>query len=182
MKCPSIVAVLLTAAIPARASSASLPEIVVAHIADMDKTCKDVGGMPAPSMAFEGGPSEARPANLVERGVLAGSAVEFWALDEGRYQCDGAASAFSGTGGAQVYVFVRLNDGRVKQVLMQGAYGMKLKRIGSSSELLLRVAGGLCGQVGNPTHADAIACERPLIWDKATQKMDFAPFGKARPL
>jgi hypothetical protein len=114
--------------------------------------------------------------------VLTGGGVEFWALDEGRYQCDGAASAFSGTGGAQVYVFVRLNDGRVKQVLMQGAYGMKLKSVGSSSELLLRVAGGLCGQARNPTHADAVACERPLIWNKATQKMDFVPLSKAKPL
>jgi hypothetical protein len=166
----------------AGASSAPMPGVVTAHITEMDKDCTEAGGTPAPSMAFEGGQSEDRPANLVESGVLAESSVEFWALDEGRYQCDGAASLFSGTGGAQVYVFVRLSDRSVTLAFTQGAYGMKLKRHGSSSELLLRVAGPLCGQAGNPTHADAIACARPVIWDKVAQKMHFAPLSQGKPL
>jgi hypothetical protein len=180
-KATSIITALSMAVVLSGASGTPLPEVVAAHIADMDKSCKEDGGTPAPSMAFEGGQSPVRPAELVEHGVLVGGLTEFWAFDEGRYRCDGAASIFSGSGGAQVYVFVRLNDGRVKQVFMHGADGMSLKRVGSSSELLLRVGGGLCRQAGNLTHAYTIGCERPLIWDKTAQKMDFAPLREPRP-
>jgi hypothetical protein len=57
---------------------------------------------------------------------------------------------------------------------------VSLKRVGSSSELSLRVSGPLCGQEGNPSHAEAIACDRPLIWNSVVQRMDFAPLSEAR--
>jgi hypothetical protein len=151
-------------------AAGELPKDVTAHLVGMDKECRDSRGQ------------SANPDSLMEHGVLAKGATEVWVIDEGKYQCDGAAGVFSGSGGAQVVVFARLNDGSVKQVFEHGAYGVSLKRVGTSAELWLRVGGRLCGQAGNPTHAEAMACERPLIWNGATQKMDFAPVSKVRPI
>jgi hypothetical protein len=166
------------------ATSAPLPKDVAAHVGEMDKSCEEEGGTPQPSGTWEPfeGHFKFQPRRLVEHVVLAGSSAEVWAIDEGRYRCggDGPASLFSGSGGSQVYVFVRMKDGAVKQAFRHGAYGASLKRIGSSSQLSLVVGGVLCGQVGDPTHADSINCERPLIWDNAAQKMDFAPLSQAK--
>jgi hypothetical protein len=61
-----------------------------------------------------------------------------------------------------------------------GAYGMTIDRTGSSSKIWLTVSGQLCGQKGDPTHAEAISCDRPLRWDANAQKLDFAPLSEAR--
>jgi hypothetical protein len=157
-------------------AASELPNNVKDHLVKMDKDCSDNGGQPDPKSSLHGG------RGLVQHGLLARGATEVWVVDEGKYQCDGAASVFSGSGGAQVIVFARLNDGSVKHVFEHGAFGASLKRIGASPELLLRVGGRLCGQTGDPSHADAIVCDRPLIWSRATHKMDFAPLSQVRPV
>jgi hypothetical protein len=151
-------------------AAGKVPAEVIAHITGMDQECRDGGGQAS------------HPGSLVEHGVIGKDATEVWVIDEGKYQCDGAASLFSGSGGAQVVVFAKQNDGSVRQVFERGAYGVSFMPTGSSSELLLRVGGGLCGQAGDPTHAETIACDRPLIWRRAIQKMEFAPLSQVRPI
>ena len=148
------------------ASPDKVPEEIAAHMRDMADECKQVGGTPLPH-AF------------VEHGILA-DGLEFWAINEGAFQCDGAASPFSGSGGSQVVVYLPLPNGHAKQVFAHGAYGMAMDRTGTSAKLWLGIGGQLCGQKGNPTHAEAISCDRPLRWDANAQKLDFAPMSQAR--
>jgi hypothetical protein len=170
------------AVVQSYAAGGQLPKEVASHVADMNEQCESYGGKPGQSGTWEPfeGKSKFHAQSLVEHSTLARGRVEVWVIDEGRYQCSKAASLFSGSGGAQVYVFARLKDGSVKQVLMQGAYGIEMRLAGQSSELLLGVGGPLCGQSGDHGHGDSIYCKRPLAWDTSAQKMDFAPLSEIK--
>lgn len=166
------------------------PPEVAAHVQEMNDVCEgspSSDGKPKPGQSGTYDPVEDgehfkfHPRSLVEHVILKGSGAEVWAIDEGRYQCDGGpASLFSGSGGSQVFVFARLGDGQVKQVFVHGAYGMSLTLSGAASAILLQVGGPLCGQTGEPSHGDSISCSRPLLWDQAAVKMDFAPLSEAK--
>ncbi len=111
------------AVVQSYAAGGQLPKEVASHVADMNEQCESYGGKPGQSGTWEPfeGKSKFHAQSLVEHSTLARGRVEVWVIDEGRYQCSKAASLFSGSGGAQVYVFARLKDGSVKQVLMLGA-------------------------------------------------------------
>ena len=155
------------------AASVDVPSEVAAFTHEMNKTCKQAGGKQSPSGIFDADSGKFHPMPLVEPGVIDGT--EFWAIDASRFRCAGAVSLFSGSGGAQVDVFARLSDGTVKNVFSQGAYGMKVTQSGLS----LGVAGTLCGQKEPTSHADAVGCDRPIVWDRSAQKMSLAPVPKA---
>jgi hypothetical protein len=155
------------------AASVKFPSEVGVSVEEMNKTCKQAGGTPGPSGTFNGDPGKLQTTPLIEHGSLDG--VEFWAIDTGRFRCAGAESLFSGSGGAQVNVFAKLSDGTVKQVFSQGAFGMKVTQSGLS----LSVAGTLCGQQKPTSRAEALTCDRPIVWDGVTQKMKFAPLPSA---
>ena len=127
------------------------------------EACKQVGG----------------PDAFAEHGILADD-LEFWAINEGAFQCDGAASLIYGSGGSQVVVYLSLPNGHAKQVFAHGAQGMTVEHSGKFAKLWVGVGGKLCGQKGNPTHAEAISCDRPLRWNVNAQKLDFAPLLQAR--
>ena len=148
------------------ASPDNVPKEVAAHMRHMADDCKQTGGTPLPH-------------TFVERGILA-DGLEFWAINEGGFECDGAASLFSGSGGSQVVVYLSVPNGHARQVFAHGAYGMTMERSGKFSILLVGVGGQLCGHQGTSTHADAISCDRPLRWDASSKKLDFAPLSQAR--
>jgi len=77
------------------AATGPIPQEVAAHIEDMNQICREAGGTPA-----------APKIGLLVSGDLDGGGAVDWAIDEGRFNCDGAVSIFSGSGGSQVYVFV----------------------------------------------------------------------------
>jgi hypothetical protein len=133
---------------------------------DMADACGQVNGKPL---------SE----SIVEHGNLS-AGLEFWAINEGAFQCEGAASFFSGSGGSQVVVYVSTASGDVVQAFDQGAYGMTIDHTENSSKIWIRVGGQLCGQRGDPTHAEMISCDRPLRWDANVKKLTFAPLSEAR--
>jgi hypothetical protein len=162
----SVAAAMAAVVLLCGASPNKLPEEVAAHIHDMADTCKQVNGKPLSDP-------------MVEHGNLA-SGWEFWAINEGTFQCDGAASLFSGSHGSQVVVYVSAPSGHAKQAFTSGAFGMTVEHAGNSSKIWIVVGGHLCGQKGNPTTADAISCGRPLKWDANAQKLDFAPLSDAR--
>ena len=163
------------------ANKDALPPVVAKHVQGMNDFCKEHDGTPSQSgewVPFEGR-SKFRRMPLVEHGVLEGSGREIWAIDEGRFRCKPSDWLFSGSGGSQVYVFAKLDGGEVKEAFMQGAYGMSLTHIGSSSRLSIQVGGPLCAQAGDPSQGDSIRCNRPLQWDASTQKLDFSPLSEA---
>jgi hypothetical protein len=143
-----------------------VPEEVAAHMQRMADECKQVDGTPLPD-------------KFAEHGILA-DGFEFWAINEGAFRCDGAASLFSGSGGSQVVVYLTLPNGHAKQIFASGADGFSVEHSGKFTKLWIGVGGPLCGQKGNPTHADAMSCDRPLTWNAKGQRLDFAPLSRAR--
>lgn len=143
-----------------------LPETVDAHIRDMVDACKRAAGKPVSDPT-------------VEHGHLAAE-LEFWAINEATFQCEDAASYFSGSGGAQVLVYLSVDGGPATQAFTHGAYAMTIEHVGDLSRIWLGVGGQVCGQAGRPTHAQAIHCDRPLNWDARARTLDFAPLADIR--
>jgi hypothetical protein len=148
------------------ATPSKMPKEVAAHMQDMADACKQADGTPLTDP-------------FIEHGNLA-DGLEFWAINEGKFRCDGAASLFSGSGGSEVIVYVSFANGHAKQVFASGADGMAFERNGNQTKLWIGVRGPLCGQQGAPTHAGAISCDRPLKWDVNTKTLGFAPLAQAR--
>jgi hypothetical protein len=143
--------------------AADLPGAVAGRLEEMTATCEEVDGHADVTRVVTGGRLD--------------NGMPFWVLDEGNFQCTGAAALFSGTGGAQVEVYVRLPDG-VQPVFSHGAFGAKVER----GTIWLTVGGSACGQPGQPSHAESVICERPLEWDAKAGKMALAPLPRIRPL
>jgi hypothetical protein len=148
------------------ASPDKVPEEVAAHMERMAHECKDVGGSPSSD-------------KFAEHGILA-DGLKFWAINEGAFRCDGAASLFSGSGGSQVVVYLSLPDGHARQIFASGAYGFSVEHSEKFARLWIGVGGPLCGQRDNPTQADTINCDRPLTWNARGQRLDLAPLSQAR--
>jgi hypothetical protein len=145
-------------------AATAIPPEVSAHIEDMKKECRQFGGSPTePADSF-----------LISAD-LNGDGQTDWAIDEAGFNCDGAASIFGGSGGSQIYVFAGIAGNRARQAFMNGAYGMRVEGTAGHARLWLTVGGELCGQTGSFSHAEAIACERPLAWNKLTKQFEFAP-------
>ena len=178
----SIPAVLAVGVLLCGATTDHLPPEVASDVKKMADFCRENNGKPRPSGIYEPfeGRSKFHPRKLVEHGFLAGSGSEVWAIDAGRYRCDPAAGLFSGSGGSQVAIFVRLNNGRVEKKFTHGAYGLSVTRSGPNTVFWLRVGGPMCGQEGEHSHGDSILCDRPIAWNEATENMDFAPIAEAR--
>lgn len=142
-----------------------LPRLVAAYVKDIVETCTAVGGKPV------AGPK-------IEHDRLV-SGPEFWSVSDATLTCEGALSIFSGPHGSDVAAFVALPDGNLKRFTIQGTFGMRTEDVANSSKLWLAVSGANCGQKGDVATALQIACERDLVWDRTTQKLDFAPLSRA---
>jgi len=160
----AVIAVSVATSSLAYAASDPIPQAVAAYIDDMKQTCEDSGGTPiAPAKTF------------LLSGHFRDAAHLDWAIDEGGFNCQGAQSIFSGSGGAQVTVFDSSPGEGASQAFQHGAYGMRVEHRSSGDVLWLNVGGPLCGQSGSPSHADSIECKRPLLWTKTGQEFEFAP-------
>jgi hypothetical protein len=158
--------IMATAISLACAEPVPIPREVAAHIEGMKQSCRQLGGTPiAPKDTF-----------LISAD-LKGDGLTDWAIDEGSFNCDGAWSIFSGSGGAQVYVFAGISRNKARQSFMHGADGMRLERESMRGRqiLWLTVGGKLCGRSDPPTSTEAIRCERSLVWNKTTKQFEFAP-------
>ena len=162
---PIILAAVVMMVTPSAAAPRDFPPEVAEHMKHMADICEEAGGKPLAD-------------KFVVHDRLNG--VEVWAINEGAFNCDGAASMFSGSGGSQVVVFMRSPDGNAKKVFEHGAYGMEMQRSGPVVTLWIGVGGPLCGQPGSPSHTDSLSCDRSLVWDNAARRLDFTPLSEAR--
>ncbi|MGE5475441.1 MAG: hypothetical protein ACM3Q1_02210 [Bacteroidales bacterium] len=161
---PSLIPTALTLALWAGLGrAADLPPTLAGRLDEMAAMCEEVGGQADATRVVTGGRLD--------------NGTPFWLVDEGNFQCTGASALFSGSGGAQVEVYLRLPDG-VQPVFSHGAFDAKVER----NTIWLTVGGPLCGQPGEPSHAESKLCERPLEWDAKAGKMAFAPLSRIRPL
>jgi hypothetical protein len=165
-RCGSVAAAIAGLVLLCGAASAKMPDAVAAQLREMAAECTQVHGEP-------------NAGSSIEHGDL-GAGLEFWAIDEGLFQCKGAESLFSGSGGSQVVVYVSTPSGPAQKAFDHGAYGLSVEQTGDHAKIWIRVGGELCGQKGNPTHADLIGCERPLTWDPDARELRFAALSEAR--
>jgi hypothetical protein len=146
-----------------------IPQAVAQHAKEMAASCREAGGKPGQSP------------HLAQSADLNGDGIPDFAIDEGGFDCQGAASLFSGSGGSQVLVYLGDPAGVGRLVFQHGAFGMHMENGGSGAVLWLTVGGPLCGQKNAQSHGDMISCDRPLMWDMRRQRLDFAPLSQMRP-
>lgn len=149
-----------------------LPILVQKEIAEMVKMCKDAGAKPAKSPG------------LLTVADLTGDGLPDFVIDQAAFNCDGAASLFSGSGGSQMSVYVGTPDGQAFQAFAGGTFGVKVDKEAKPARLELVVGGQLCGQKVNAkmARADYKSCWRPVLWNAGSRKFDYAPLSQARPI
>jgi len=160
---PALLALALSNALAAP----PLPAPVRAVIDEMKAECRSSGGKPGASPG------------LLSQVDLNGDGRADYVIDAAAFECEGAASLFTGSGGSSVQVFAATADGSAAPVFEHGAMGSRVEQ----GELWLAVGGPLCGQKVTDTtpHSEMQACWRPLRWNAGRRTLDFAPLSRARP-
>lgn len=164
-------ALLLGFGIAQAQSQVNYPAAVQSRIDEMTQLCSGIG-TPLDSPG------------LVTVVDLTGDGIPDYVLNEGAFNCDGAASLFSGSGGNQMSVYVGRQDGQAFKAFQAGTFGVKVDQNARPARVYLAVAGPLCGQHVTPgmSHADYKGCLRPLRWNPGARKMEFAPLSQVMPV
>jgi hypothetical protein len=147
----------LATSLGAYAAAPGLPAAVQTELAAMASICTDVGG-------------KALTDEAVQRADLNADGKDDYVLDVGRIQCEGAASAY-GDRAKDVIVFVGDGSGGAAKGWSGVAYGSRIE----GSKLWLGVSGAECGKPPAKDFASESFCERPLAWNAAQRKLEFAP-------
>jgi hypothetical protein len=154
------------AAEPAKPAEPALPATVAADLESIANMCGEVGGKPS-------------TADAVKRVDLNGDASEDFVLYVGNVNCDGAASVY---GDREKGVTVYTGDGKGGAVsaFNEQVYGMKIEGSGAAAKLWLTVSGAQCGKKPAADFASEAFCDRPLIWNAAGKKFEYAPVASVR--
>lgn len=149
-----------------------LPQVVQQALGEMMKDCKEAGGKPAKSPG------------LLTVADLTGDGLPDFVIDQGVFNCEGAASLFSGSGGSQMSVYVGTPNGQASAAFGAGAFGVKVDKDAKPARLLVMVGGPLCGQrvTAKTARSDMKSCWRPVVWDDRARKMQFAPVSQIQPV
>ena len=147
-----------------------LPVAVQKEIAEMVTMCRDVGGKPMKSP------------DLLIVADLTGDGQPDYVIDQGVFNCEGAASLYSGSGGSQMSAYIGTPDGQAFQAFSSGSFGVKVDKEAKPAKLHVVVGGPLCGQKVTPktSRSDYKSCWRPVDWNAKSQKMDFAPVSQVK--
>lgn len=153
------------ALIATSAVAAKLPAPVAKQIQELSATCRGFGGQLM------------NPKQAILSADLNQDGQADYVIDQSAIFCKGAASAFSGSGGAQVDVFVSTPGGYVN-AWSGGAFGAKIDR----GVLWLALGGRYCGQQRASSRAAMQGCERALSWNPAKRKLMLDPAIQPRPV
>lgn len=147
-----------------------LPVVVQKELAEMVKMCRDVGGKPMKSPG------------LLIIADLTGDGLPDFVINQGAFNCDGAASLYSGSGGSQMSVYVGTPDGQAFQAFSSGSFGVEVDKAVKPAKLKVVVGGQLCGQriTGNMPRSEYKSCWRPVDWNDKKRKLDFAPVSQVK--
>lgn len=160
-----------TAQAPVRPATAPMPAAVRAKIVEMGKICRDVGGRPGKSP------------DLVKTADLTGDGIADHVLQQGAFNCEGAASAMeNGQSGSDVFVFASGPGNMATLAYSASVYSSEIQGQGARARLYLGVSGQLCGQRVAKSFADQDFCLRPLNWVPARRMFVMAPMSEKRSL
>lgn len=145
-----------------------LPTVVRQALAEMAKSCREVGGKPMPAP------------DLLQVADLTGDGLPDFVIDQGAFDCQGAASLFSGTGGSGMSAYVGTPDGQATEAFSSYTFGVRIDRQARPARLHVVVGGKLCGQrvPAGMAHSDEKSCWRPVDWHAGRRTMQFAPVSK----
>ncbi len=156
---------------PARAADApnptpKLPAAVAADLKTIADQCAEVGGTP-------------RTGDAVKRADLNADGKEDFVIYTGSVNCDGAASIY---GDREKWVGVYVGDGKggAASAFIDSVYGVTIEGTGPAARLWLTVSGGQCGKPPAKDFASENFCDRPVLWNPATKKFDYAPVTAVR--
>lgn len=157
---------LITAHGAAEAADPKLPAAVVAAVKSVADMCTEVGG-------------KALTADAVKRADLNGDGNQDYVLDVGSVNCEGAASIY---GDREKGVVVYLGDaaGGAKEVFNDSVYGVQIEGSGAAAKVWLTVSAERCGKKPAKDFATEKFCDRSLVWNAGTQRLDFAPVSTVR--
>lgn len=155
-------------AAPVRADDSVLPSRVAEAVAEFTDRCKKAGGAPHALVA-------------VKRADLNRDGHEDYVLDASAITCTGIAPE---PGAPQKPVKVFLGDGAdgAEPAFSQSAYAVKVESPGTAAKIWLTLSGEGCGKKKARFHDEENFCDRPLVWNQATKKVELAPLTEARTL
>jgi len=150
----------------APAPATTLPAAVAADLKTIADQCTEVGGTP-------------RTSDAVKRADLNGDGQEDFVIDTGSVNCDGAASIY---GDREKWVGVYVGDGKggAASAFIDTVYGVTFEGSGPTARLWLTVSGEQCGKKPAVDFASENFCDRPILWNPATKKFDYAPVTTVR--
>jgi hypothetical protein len=153
---------------PARAEDPALPAPVAAALAELAKACSDAGGKPLTAAA-------------VTRTDLTGDGRADFVLDVGSIQCQGAGGIY-GERDKPVQVFLDDGAGSAALAYSGSAHAVKLEGKGPAPRIWLTLTGEGCGKKKARFFSDESYCDRPLVWNETSKKIELAPLTSAKPI
>jgi hypothetical protein len=170
---PTLIAIVTLAATSAAAAPpVPLPGPVRADLAALHSECRSYGGQPG-----------AAP-ELVKSADLSGDGIADHVIDQGAYNCQGAASAMgAGQSGAAIRVYAGTPGGGAKLAYQGVVYGTKILTAGGKARLWIDTAGYECGDRRRDVpFSNWKFCSRPLNWNAAKGAFVLAPLAEAKPI
>jgi hypothetical protein len=166
----SAIAVAFGSMIFCSAACAALPKLPATVTADLKAAAAECTGVGGKAMTDDA----VRQADLNSDGK--GDFVLFL----GWINCEGAASIY-GDRAKSVYVYAGDGSGGAHSAFMEAAYDVRVEGTGpAAAKLWLTVSGAQCGQKQAASFAEEKFCERPLAWNAAARRFDFAPVSSVR--
>jgi hypothetical protein len=153
---------------PAWAEDAALPAAVAKAVGELTKTCTDAGGKASTTAA------------LRRTDINADGNADF-VLDVGSFDCQGAAAIF-GDREKPVQVFLADGAGGAEVAYTHSAYGVKLEGAGPQAKVWLLLTAEGCGKPKARFANEESYCDRPLVWNEKTKKVELAPLSAAKPV
>ena len=144
----------------------ALPAPVAAVVKEYADMCKEVG-------------ATADSSNAVKRVDLSGDGKPDYVFFADWIQCPGSASLY-GDREKGVAVFTGDAAGGAAPAFDGRVFDVKLEGAGAATKLWLGVSGASCGQPPAPDFARESFCDRALVWNAKTKKLDFAPTSTVR--
>jgi hypothetical protein len=148
--------------------SSDLPPSVADGLAMLAAQCTEAQGTP-------------KTGDAVRRADLTGDSADDFVLFAGWIACENAWSIY---GDREKFVAVYASDGRggAAEAFAGSVYDAAIESAGGVATLWLGTSAERCGRPRAETFAEESFCDRPLAWNAAAARFDFAPLATVRPI
>jgi len=149
-----------------QAAPSPLPDPVNKYLVKLEQDCL--------SKSYRGWLPKTDP-SVVQQVDVNGDGITDYIINDSLVECEMGAAFRHGNGGTGVTVFAGTSKGAV---LAYEDTVFDIRAEGGRAWVM--VGGHLCGQHEFKSRAEAISCERELLWDPKSQKLEMAPLLKKK--